>query len=176
MSDDGHLPPIDEGHLEDAMEMNRKLKAMLREMESQGMRAPSFKGELPTSSGRVAGSASSGGAGHHRRAPSDASGGIAVKSTIDMSAPAAGPLRPLKSNFTFNDDKLVDISKGNHRLMDKLTKISTSKSTIPGAAASRGPAVASATINRRKAANKIQADNEVRRMSDVIIVTRRYMQ
>lgn len=150
---DVHLPPIDDsGALEDAVEMNRRLKAMLREMESQS-RMPAAHPTRPPRSSDISGKG--------RRAEAGVSSHVDVKSTIDRSAPAAGPVRAPKSNFTYTDDRLVDIAKGNHLLVEKLAKISVSKSSIPGAHESRGPSEASSSINRRRAAAKIQNDNEV---------------
>lgn len=81
-----------------------------------------------------------------------------VRSVIDMSAPALGPVRAPKNNHTFSDDKLVDISRGNHLLMDRLSRV---KSSLAPVVVVKRPAEASASINRRKQASKIQADNEV---------------
>jgi hypothetical protein len=150
---DVHLPPIDDsGALEDAVEMNRRLKAMLREMEAQG-RMPAAHPTKPPRSGDVSSKG--------RRTEAAASSHSDIKSSIDRSPPAAGPVRAPKSNFTYTDDRLVDIAKGNHLLVEKLAKISVSKSSIPGAHEARAPVVASSSINRRRAAAKIQNDNEV---------------
>lgn len=161
MASDFRLPPIDDGGAEDsavseALEMNRRLKAMLREMEASG--GPAAAAVLPKRGPKpVARSADA--PARARRVES-----YDVRSTIDNTVPDRGPARAAKSNFTFGDDKLVEIGKGNHRLVEKLSRIATERK--PGTLSfsvlePKGPSVASSAINRRRAASKIQADNEV---------------
>mmetsp|Transcript_23449 Transcript_23449/g.65926 ORF Transcript_23449/g.65926 Transcript_23449/m.65926 type:complete len:272 (-) Transcript_23449:284-1099(-) len=65
-----------------------------------------------------------------------------------------------KNNFTFRDDDLIRIGRGNMRLMDNLTAIQSGKGVMSTKDAPRRlPAKSSAAINRARASNKIQNEN-----------------
>ncbi len=72
--------------------------------------------------------------------------------------------RPATNNFTFTDDRLLEIGKGNLRLMQHLGKVTSVVGAAVIAAPVPGPAVreASAAINRRKQKTAIKKENEVR--------------
>ena len=138
----------------DALEMNKRLKAMLLEMESS---AGGGSGPPRRSAPSTRPPPAAAGPPRVRRVDSE----HAIRSAIDNTAPLVGPARPSKTNFTFDDEKLVEIGRGNHRLMEKLTKITSDRKVASFTIREpKGPSEASAAINRRKMASKIEADNQ----------------
>lgn len=69
-----------------------------------------------------------------------------------------GPARSAKTNYTFDSTRLDDIGRGNERLMNALTRINRGSSK-PAAARRPVKKRSSASINRRRANNKIMDEN-----------------
>jgi hypothetical protein len=82
-----------------------------------------------------------------------------ARAAIDNSAPATlGILRSDKYDYTFTDDKLIDITRGNASLLDRLHRVATRKTGVTS-----GPVIikkeSSQSINRRKQAAEIERQN-----------------
>lgn len=75
--------------------------------------------------------------------------------------PSRPPGGPKPASFTFKEDRLAEIGRGNLRLMKNLHAIHSG--AAPGIAAvaeRKGPKIASAALNRKRQKSKIEMEND----------------
>lgn len=172
---DGASPELD-ARYDDALELNKKLRQMVMASETGELDIPpELMAMLGESAGLGLGGSAPGGpppaaTGGYRSAmdflpAAGGSGGAGLtgtkrrpkKKTV-KSAPRVGAAPLPKANYTFNDDSLHRIGKGNAMLMDRLTAINAGKGVMQTRA--RKPTLrSSAAINRQRQAHKIVNDN-----------------
>lgn len=148
---------------DEAMALNAKLRQMVAAAETGELDLPPEMVAMLSQSAGV-GPATQGSMGSAAMASSLPGGGALLgtkrkpkKKTVKP-APKPGARALAKSNYTFDDDRLGDIGRGNLMLMDRLTKINSGA----GVMQTRQKKVAlrsSSAINRGRAAQKIVNDN-----------------
>lgn len=171
-----------EAKLTDAEELNRQLKTIMQGME-RGMDLsqvdPALLAHLMQSVGVATPAAGAAAAPPpaargpavqrvHRSAPAGvpAPKARSVMRPKPSVAPSAAAARPKRSNYTFSDDRLTDIQRGNIALLDRMQRIAVKGTeTAPGRSKPAVKVESSAAINRRKRDSEIARQNAVRAAS-----------
>lgn len=86
---------------------------------------------------------------------------MAVRARVDTAPPPSGPSRIMKSDYTFKDERLIEIGRENLHLLERLSAVASRRpgGAVVAAAVPAGPRVSTHTINRKRQATAIQKEN-----------------
>lgn len=85
-----------------------------------------------------------------------------VRARVDVRPPALGPARMPRSDYSFKDERLVEIGRENYHLLERLSAIASRPVAREGSVAAPPPPSArlsTQTINRKRQTDSIHKEN-----------------